>query len=291
MRAPLEILDGQRSSLRARSADPLGEEAGAPPRPQDAANPGPLPEGRPGPDRDAPAKVPELRLPHQRPVERARPGPARAGLEPPPRPGDAGGERRGQPEPLRPGPPAPRGGGARAGAPLARPDPGGASGVDGFAQAAGWRPAFDDPQHEQQILLTLAARHALCPRCGFDLIDQKRPDCPECAWLIDPARLRFPDAPPRPGYAPMLAAALASLWLGLLFVALAQNTLGLALALPALFAAQLGATWKLLGHAFDPGAFAKLPADKRRPHWLAAGSALALGVIGTIGGFLLWTLV
>jgi len=223
-------------------------------------------------------------------VERAHPGPPRAGLERPARPGDAGGERRGQPEPVRPGPPAPRGGGARAGAPVPRPDPGRASGVDGFAQAAGWRPAFDDPQHEQQILLTLAARHALCPRCGFDLIDQKRPDCPECAWLIDPARLRFPDAPPRPGYAPLLASAIASLWLGLLFVTLSQNTLALALALPALFAAQLGAAWKLLGHAFDPGAFARLPADKRTPHWYAAGSALALGVIGTVGGFLLWTL-
>lgn len=72
---------------------------------------------------------------------------------------------------------------------------------------------------------------------------------------------------------------------------LSQNTLALALALPALFAAQLGAAWKLLGHAFDPDAFARLPADKRAPHWYAAGGALALGVIGTVGGFLLWTLV
>ena len=136
----------------------------------------------------------------------------------------------------------------------------------------------------------LESRHGLCPRCGFDLIGQERPDCPECAWLIDPAKLIFPDAPPRPGYTALLASAVASHWITIAILCFALNPVIAALVLPAAFIAQLATTWKLLPHAIEPESFTRLDALRRKPHWHAALGSLALGLAGAVGAFLYWTL-
>ncbi|MCA9272547.1 MAG: hypothetical protein KDA31_05825 [Phycisphaerales bacterium] len=223
-------------------------------------------------------------------MERTDPPGTRAAHTDPRRQGNAPRERRGQLVTVRAGQ-TPAGGYQGSTPPqVARPDQKRQARGHDFAASAGWRPAFDNPQHQEQILLILAGRHGLCPKCGFDLIDQERPDCPECAWVIDPSKLIFPDAPPKPGYALLLATAAGAHAITVGILCLALNVVIAGLVLPIAFAVQLFATWKLVTHLTNPELFTKLGADKRRPHWHAAIGSVAMGVLGAVGAFLYWTL-
>jgi len=223
-------------------------------------------------------------------VERADPARTRAAYAGPYRQGHAPRERRGQLQPIRAGQTPAGGHQGPAHSKVANPDQKRQARSHDFAASAGWRPAFDNPQHQEQILLILRERHGLCPKCGFDLIGQERPDCPECAWVIDPSKLIFPDAPPRPGYTALLASAAGAHAITVGILCLALNPIIAGLVLPIVFAVQLFATWKLITHLTYPESFTKLNAQKRRPYWHAAIGSVAMGAAGAVGAFLYWTL-
>ena len=290
MRAPLEIFDGERSPRRAGSADTRGASAGAPAESAHAPGARPVDPSADGRSRAAASAAPARRRPDDKRVERADPAGTRPAHADPRRQGNAPRERRGQLVTVRSGQTSPRGHQGTAHPQVARPHPKRQARGHDFAASAGWRPAFDNPQHQEQILLILKDRNGLCPKCGFDLIGQERPDCPECAWVIDPSKLIFPDAPPRPGYTALLASAAGTHAITVGILCLALNTIIAGLVLPIVFAVQLFATWKLITHLTNPELFTKLNAEKRRPHWRAAIGSVALGVIGAVGAFLYWTL-
>lgn len=74
---------------------------------------------------------------------------------------------------------------------------------------AGWRAGFDSPEHKRAITSALEQRHALCPGCRFDLINQRRPDCPECGRAIVPGAL-LPYVAPTPRWKPTAVIAAAA---------------------------------------------------------------------------------
>ena len=146
-----------------------------------------------------------------------------------------------------------------------------------FAALAGWREGFTSPQHKQEVAAAISDRHAICPRCRFDLIGQLRPDCPECGWHIDAGKLIYPDDPPGPLLLQLLLAIIAACWLAMATVGVIWHPAAAPSGYAVFFIAQVAAGWKVLTLITDPAWWQDTSPDDRKP-WILWCSA-ALGAI------------
>ncbi len=166
---------------------------------------------------------------------------------------------------------------------VARPHPKRQARGHDFAAIAGWRPAFDNPQHrgtdppDPQRTATGSARSAASISSTGNA-----PTAPSVRGSSTP-QTHLPRCAPKPGYTALLASATGARDRRR-HPLLALNVFIAGLVLPIVFAVQLFATWKLITHLTNPG-FSKLNAEKRRPHWHAAIGSVAMGVIGAVGAF------
>lgn len=287
-----ERIDERRSSVIERSDDPRRAPARAPLRAKNRPTRRPLDRA----DHGAPSpRTPETGQPAGPDLAGllpARPGGALRPVRPQTGPGHPARRRRGQLHPLRAGqtPQSGREGQDHPG--VERSHPGDPARAGSTQTQTRLRPGFSTPQHERSILLALASTHAICPRCEFDLIDQKRPDCPECAWAIVPSKLIYPDAPPKPGYTRLLAGSVGLHWLAIFLAALAAPSApapACALLLT-FFTLQAWALWRAVNVLSTPSVWTDLDATHRLPHWRTAFALAGAGALGVIAAFLLWML-
>ncbi len=158
-----------------------------------------------------------------------------------------------------------------------------------FAAMAGWRPGFGSPYHKAHIVRTLRDTSALCPDCRFDLINQRRPDCPKCGTPIDPAALLIQNAPPRPLLTRSLIAGVALSWLAMVAGGFAWAGALKALGLTALFALQLASGWALLTILTDTNWYKGVSTPNRRR--LLVGAIAAAVVAGAAAAHAITRLV
>ncbi|MEO1583415.1 MAG: hypothetical protein AAFR96_02450 [Planctomycetota bacterium] len=149
-----------------------------------------------------------------------------------------------------------------------------------FAAMAGWRTGFDSPIHKARIVKALKGTSALCPGCGFDLIDQRRPDCPKCDLPIDIAALVVQDEPPSKLLTRSISAAVVLCWIAMGLGGFAWSGPLQAVGLTALFAVQLAGIWLLLSMYTDTSWYRSVSAPRRKT--LLVGSISAVAVAGSI---------
>lgn len=145
-----------------------------------------------------------------------------------------------------------------------------------FAAMAGWRPGFGSPYHKAHIVRALKDTSALCPNCRFDLINQRRPDCPECGEPIDPDTIIIQNAPPRPLMVRSFIAAVAMSWIAMVAGGFAWEGAIKAVALTSLFALQLACGWVLLTLYTDTHWYRGVSTPNRK--LLLAGAVTAAAV-------------
>ena len=147
-----------------------------------------------------------------------------------------------------------------------------------FAAMAGWRAGFGSPYHKTHIVRTLKNTSALCPGCRFDLINQRRPDCPKCGLAIDLDAVIIQTDPPGKPLTGSLVAAVACSWIAMIAGGFAWAGATKAIALTGLFALQLAAGWLLLTLATDLNWYRGVSTRNRRV--LLAGAISAAGIAG-----------
>ncbi|MEO1716266.1 MAG: hypothetical protein AAFR76_04055 [Planctomycetota bacterium] len=148
-----------------------------------------------------------------------------------------------------------------------------------FAAMAGWRAGFGSPYHKSHIVRTLRNTSALCPNCKFDLINQRRPDCPQCHTPIDPDAVLIQSAPPGRLLLAMLVSAVVFSWLGMIAGGFAWSSTVKAVTLTGLFTLQLAGGWLLLTIYTDTKWYCGVSAPNRK--LLLAGAILgALAAAG-----------
>ncbi|MEM7621998.1 MAG: hypothetical protein AAF235_02205 [Planctomycetota bacterium] len=148
---------------------------------------------------------------------------------------------------------------------------------------AGWRAGFGSPYHKAHIVRALRNTSALCPICRFDLINQRRPDCPECNTPIDPNTIIVQSAPPSRLLLSTLIAAVLLSWLGMVAGGFAWTNAVKAIALTGLFAVQLACGWVLLTAYTDAAWYRGVSSGNRR--LLLAGSITAALIAGGASAF------
>lgn len=147
-----------------------------------------------------------------------------------------------------------------------------------FAAMAGWRPGFGSPYHKTHVVRTLKDTSALCPGCRFDLINQRRPDCPKCGLEIDPDAVIIQNDPPRPLLTRSLIATAALSWVAMIAGGFAWAGATKAIALTGLFALQLAAGWLLMTLLTDLNWYRGVSTKRRK--LLLIGSITAASAAG-----------
>ncbi|MEO1534088.1 MAG: hypothetical protein AAFS11_00815 [Planctomycetota bacterium] len=158
-----------------------------------------------------------------------------------------------------------------------------------FAAMAGWRAGFGSPYHKAHIVRTLRDTSALCPNCRFDLINQRRPDCPECGTPIDPDAVLIQNAPPPPLMVRSFIAAVALSWVAMVAGGFVWAGALKAVGLTALFALQLACGWLLLTLYTDTRWYRGVSTPNRK--LLLAGSVAAAVISGGAAAFALTTAI
>lgn len=145
-----------------------------------------------------------------------------------------------------------------------------------FAAMAGWRAGFETPYHKAHVVRALKNTSALCPACGFDLINQRRPDCPECGTAIDPDALIVQSDPPGPILTRTLIAAVVLSWAAMITGGFAWAGAFKAIGITALFALQLACGWLLLTLYTDINWYKGVATEDRK--LLLAGAITAAAI-------------